>query len=50
MHLYYDDNLTGAELITEPAAVNQYNRLRDIAQHYAVPYKVFAAGMTAKEE
>ncbi|MFG1958429.1 DUF6879 family protein [Nonomuraea sp. NPDC049028] len=43
------DNLTGAELITEPAAVNQYNRLRDIAQHYAVPYKEFAARMTAKE-
>lgn len=44
-----DDNLTGAELITEPAAVNQYNRLRDIAQHYAVPYESFAALVTAKE-
>ncbi|MER5794496.1 DUF6879 family protein [Streptomyces sp. NPDC001980] len=43
------DNLTGAELITEPAAVNQYNRLRDVAQHYSVPYKQFAANMAAKE-
>ncbi|MFF2721422.1 DUF6879 family protein [Streptomyces sp. NPDC058011] len=44
-----DDNLTGAELITEPAAVNQYNRLRDVARHYAVPYQEFAAGMAVKE-
>ncbi len=43
-----DDNLTGAELITEPARVNQYNRLRDIAQHYAVPFKDFAAQLAAK--
>ncbi|MEU2616615.1 DUF6879 family protein [Streptomyces sp. NPDC007157] len=44
-----DDNLTGAEFVTEPAAVNQCNRLRDVAQHYAVPYKQFAAEMAAKE-
>ena len=44
-----DDNLTGVELITDPARVNQYNRLRDIALHYAVPYKKFAADMAAKE-
>ncbi|MFI8932986.1 DUF6879 family protein [Streptomyces sp. NPDC053474] len=44
-----DDNLTGAELITEPAAVNQYNRLRDVAQHYAIPYKEFAAQLNARE-
>ncbi|WP_189175977.1 DUF6879 family protein [Streptomyces lasiicapitis] len=44
-----DDNLTGAELITEPAAVNQYNRLRDVAQHYATPYKEFAARLNARE-
>ncbi|WP_327137689.1 hypothetical protein OG585_34570 [Streptomyces sp. NBC_01340] len=44
-----DDNLTGAELITEPAAVNQYNRLRDVAQHYGVPFKQFAAALAAKE-
>ncbi|MFF8652564.1 DUF6879 family protein [Streptomyces huasconensis] len=44
-----DDNLTGAELITQPAAVNQYNRLRDVARHYAVPYQEFAAGTAAKE-
>lgn len=45
-----DDQLTGAELITEPARVNQYNRLRDIALHYATPYSEFAerlAGMEA---
>ncbi|MFD7547206.1 DUF6879 family protein [Streptomyces sp. NPDC059578] len=36
-----EDNLTGAELITEPVRVNQYNRLRDAAQHYAVPYEQF---------
>ncbi|MFD3310048.1 DUF6879 family protein [Streptomyces sp. NPDC058694] len=36
-----DDNLTGAELITEPAAVNRYCRLRDAAWHYAVPYAEF---------
>jgi hypothetical protein len=44
-----DDNLTGAELITEPARVNQYNRLRDVAQHYAVPYRQFAAQVAVKE-
>lgn len=40
-----DDNLTGAELISEPARVNQYGRLRDIAQHHAVHYRQFAADM-----
>ncbi len=44
-----DDNLTGAELITEPAAVNQYNRLRDVAQHHAIPYKQFVAQLNARE-
>ncbi|KOT90389.1 hypothetical protein ADK86_26135 [Streptomyces sp. NRRL F-5755] len=48
-HFDGEDNLTGAELITEPARVNQYNRLRDIAVHYAVPYKDFVARMTAEE-
>ncbi|GGP36766.1 DUF6879 family protein [Streptomyces melanogenes] len=43
-----DDVLTGAELITEPAAVNQYNRLRVVAQHYAIPYDRFVANMTAE--
>ncbi|MFI6054611.1 DUF6879 family protein [Streptomyces violascens] len=43
-----DDNLTGAELITEPAAVNQYNRLADVARHYAIPYDRFAANMTTE--
>lgn len=36
-----DDNLTGAELITEPAAVNRYCQVRDAAWHYAVPYGKF---------
>ncbi|GGX33679.1 hypothetical protein GCM10010383_74990 [Streptomyces lomondensis] len=36
-----DDNLTGAELITEPAAVNRYCQARDAAWHYAVPYGKF---------
>ncbi|MGP4091624.1 DUF6879 family protein [Streptomyces sp. KR55] len=44
-----DDNLTGVELITEPARVNQYNRLRDVALHYAIPYRDFVARMNAKE-
>ncbi|WP_149830089.1 DUF6879 family protein [Streptomyces tailanensis] len=43
------DILTGAELITEPARVNQYNRLRDVAMHYATPYRDFVARMPAKE-
>jgi hypothetical protein len=43
-----DDNLTGAELITEPAAVNQYNRLADVARHYSIPYDRFAANMTTE--
>ncbi|MET8824804.1 DUF6879 family protein [Streptomyces sp. NPDC004610] len=44
-----DDNLTGAELITEPARVNQYNRLRDVARHFAVPYEQFNAAVHAQE-
>lgn len=45
-----DDNLTGAEMITEPARVNQYNRLRDVAQHHATPFRKFAAALATKEE
>ncbi|MFE9608076.1 DUF6879 family protein [Streptomyces sp. NPDC006012] len=44
-----DDNLTGAKLITEPARVNQYNRLRDVAQHHAVPHEQFRALVHAEE-
>ncbi|MEV6544381.1 DUF6879 family protein [Streptomyces sp. NPDC051665] len=36
-----DDNLTSAELITEPAAVGRYCQARDAAWHYAVPYEDF---------
>ncbi|MEV7004354.1 DUF6879 family protein [Streptomyces sp. NPDC093982] len=36
-----EDNLTGAELITEPAAVNRYCQARDAAWHYAVSYEEF---------
>ncbi|MEV8563658.1 DUF6879 family protein [Streptomyces sp. NPDC051917] len=38
-----NDDLTGAELITEPAAVNRYLQAWDAAWHYAVPYEQFAA-------
>lgn len=44
-----NDNMTGAELITEPSRVNQYNRLRDIALHYAVPYEQFGPLVAAKD-
>ncbi|MFF3517391.1 DUF6879 family protein [Streptomyces sp. NPDC002573] len=43
------DNLTGAELITEPAAVNRYLQAWDAAWHYAVPYEQFAAVVAAEE-
>ncbi|WP_129290689.1 DUF6879 family protein [Streptomyces sp. N1] len=45
-----DDQMTGAELITEPARVNQYNRLRDVAQHHATPFREFVAELAVKEE
>lgn len=45
-----DDQMTGAELITEPARVNQYNRLRDVALHHATPFGEFVAELAAKEE
>ncbi|MFD3835296.1 DUF6879 family protein [Streptomyces sp. NPDC058642] len=35
------DNLTGAELITDPAVVNRYCQARDAAWHYAIPYEDF---------
>ncbi|MFG2097910.1 DUF6879 family protein [Streptomyces sp. NPDC048612] len=41
------DNLIDVELITEPAAVNRYAQVRDAASHHAVPYKEFAANVTA---
>ncbi|MGW0394110.1 DUF6879 family protein [Streptomyces sp. NPDC003042] len=37
------DNFVDVELITEPAEVNRYTRVRDAASHYAVPYEVFEA-------
>ncbi|MGW1139208.1 DUF6879 family protein [Streptomyces zhihengii] len=43
------DNLTGVELITEPAEVVRYSMVRDAAMHHAVPYEEFAAGLAAKE-
>ncbi|MGV9565157.1 DUF6879 family protein [Streptomyces sp. NPDC003480] len=43
------DNLTGAEIITEPAAVNLYLQAWDAAWHYAVPYEQFAALVAAEE-
>ncbi|MEV6730124.1 MULTISPECIES: DUF6879 family protein [unclassified Streptomyces] len=41
-----DDNLLDVELITEPAEVNRYAQVRDVAWHYAVRYEEFAAGLT----
>ncbi|WP_372347127.1 DUF6879 family protein [Streptomyces sp. KL116D] len=38
-----DDNFVSAELITEPARVARYVQLRDVAQHYALPYADFLA-------
>ncbi|WP_433342503.1 DUF6879 family protein [Streptomyces sp. CA-253872] len=49
LHFDDDDVLTGVELITEPARVNQYNRVRDVAQHYATPFREFVAELAAKE-
>lgn len=39
------DNLTGVELITEPAEVVRYSMARDAAMHHAVPYEEFAAAL-----
>lgn len=46
--LWGDDDLIGAELITEPVCVNQYNRLCDLALHNAIPYGDFVAQLTAE--
>ncbi|WP_327315195.1 DUF6879 family protein [Streptomyces sp. NBC_01235] len=43
------DNLEGAQLITEPTAVNRYLQAWDAAWHYAVPYEHFAVSTTAQE-
>ncbi|MFB6677160.1 DUF6879 family protein [Streptomyces sp. NPDC056390] len=37
-----EDVLHGAEVITEPAEVNRYMQLRDIATHGAIPHDAFA--------
>ncbi len=43
--LHFDDadNITGIELITEPAEVVRYAIVRDAAMHHAVPFDQFAA-------
>ena len=43
------DDLTGVELITEPAEVVRYCMVRDAAMHHAVPYEEFAAGLAVKK-
>ncbi|MGW3917064.1 DUF6879 family protein, partial [Streptomyces sp. NPDC005070] len=42
--LHFDDadNITGIELITEPAEVVRYAMVRDAAMHNAVPFDQFA--------
>lgn len=49
LHFDSDDNLRDVELITEPSMVLRYAMTRDAARHHAVPYKEFAAQLTAKE-
>ncbi|MFZ3570613.1 DUF6879 family protein [Streptomyces sp. BH097] len=44
------DVLHGAEIITEPAEVNRYVQLRDIASHEAVPHDVFAHAVAIFDE
>ncbi|MFF3684940.1 DUF6879 family protein [Streptomyces sp. NPDC002187] len=43
------DDLMDVELITEPAEVNRYAQVRDVAWHHAVPYEAFAADLTVSE-
>lgn len=44
-----DDQLVDVELITEPAEVVRYSRIREAAWHYAVPHEEFAAGLDKGE-
>ncbi len=44
---FESDDLTGVELITEPAAVNRYAQVRDAAMHDAVPFELVAAQVAA---
>ncbi|MBT2491412.1 hypothetical protein J7E96_23380 [Streptomyces sp. ISL-96] len=44
-----DDQLVDVELITEPAEVVRCSLVRDAAWHHAVPYEMFAAGLSAPE-
>ncbi|WP_414507592.1 DUF6879 family protein [Streptomyces sp. NEAU-L66] len=43
------DNLIDVELIKEPERVLRYAQVRDAAWHHAVPFKQFAAQLTAEE-
>ncbi|MEV0123137.1 DUF6879 family protein [Streptomyces sp. NPDC050703] len=43
------DDLTGVELITEPARVNSYAQIRDAAMHHAIPYQQLAAQVAAAD-
>lgn len=39
-----DDVLLGAELVTDPARVVRYNFWRDVARHYAIPWREYYTG------
>ncbi|WP_329575845.1 DUF6879 family protein [Streptomyces sp. NBC_01361] len=45
-----EDVLHGAEVITEPAEVNRYMQLRDIATHGAIPHDVFAQSVAQLDQ
>ncbi|NED83381.1 hypothetical protein G3I76_25230 [Streptomyces sp. SID11233] len=43
LHFDVDDELTGVELITDPAQVARACQARDAAWHFATPYRAFSA-------
>ncbi|MCX5399110.1 DUF6879 family protein [Streptomyces sp. NBC_00102] len=49
LHFDDQDNLLHFELITEPAEVVRYARVRDAAMHHAVPFDRFAAQVATTE-
>lgn len=48
LHFDDGDDLTGIELITEPAAVVRYCMARDTAMHHAIPYEYIAAELRGR--
>ncbi|MFG2598008.1 DUF6879 family protein [Streptomyces sp. NPDC048462] len=43
LHVDVDDELTGVELVTEPAQVARACQVRDAAWHFGTPYRAFSA-------